>query len=195
MVKLTVDNMKKAHEELQDIFERKNADYGNSFEESLDKHGLIAAVVRMEDKMSRITNLSRTYAEQMVHDESIIDTLKDLSNYALMAAVWFEQQEKLDEDGLLYLEDCNPLLKELMYDLMEYNQDIIIDNSIKVINSETLSFKTRYARFQPLYNWFNKYNLKKLKYVLTYNMNVEEGTYTITISIFKNEGKDVEIKC
>ena len=194
MVKLTVDNMKKAHEELQDIFERKNADYGNSFEESLDKHGLIAAIVRMEDKMSRISKLSETYAVQMVHDESIIDTLKDLSNYALMAAVWFEQQEKLDEDGLLYLEDCNPLLKEFIYDLMEYNEAYIIDRSIEVIDSETISFKTRYAQFQPFYNWFNKYNFKKPNYVLTYNMNIEEGTYTNTISIFKNKGKDVEIK-
>lgn len=91
MTKLTAQKMHDAHKELQDIFVKKNTDYGNSFEESLEKHGLIAAIVRMEDKMSRLNTLSKNGA--LVKDESIIDTLKDLSNYALMTAVWLEQDE------------------------------------------------------------------------------------------------------
>lgn len=91
MTKLTPQNMHDAHKELQEIFVNKNTDYGNSFEESLNKHGLIAAIVRMEDKMSRLNTLSKN--EALVKDESIIDTLKDLSNYALMTAVWLEQDE------------------------------------------------------------------------------------------------------
>lgn len=89
MTKLTAQRMHDAHKELQEIFVKKNTDYGNSFEESLEKHGLIAAIVRMEDKMSRLNTLSKN--EALVKDESIIDTLKDLSNYALMSAVWLEQ--------------------------------------------------------------------------------------------------------
>lgn len=89
MTKLTSQKMHDAHKELQEIFVKKNTDYGNSFEESLEKHGLIAAIVRMEDKMSRLNTLSKN--EALVKDESIIDTLKDLSNYALMSAVWLEQ--------------------------------------------------------------------------------------------------------
>ena len=89
MTKLTAQRMHDAHKELQEIFVKKNTDYGNSFEESLEKHGLIAAIVRMEDKMSRLNTLSKQ--EALVSDESIIDTLKDLSNYALMSAVWLEQ--------------------------------------------------------------------------------------------------------
>lgn len=88
-LKLTAQRMHDAHKELQEIFVKKNTDYGNSFEESLEKHGLIAAIVRMEDKMSRLNTLSKN--EALVKDESIIDTLKDLSNYALMSAVWLEQ--------------------------------------------------------------------------------------------------------
>lgn len=95
--KLSLEAIKNAHAELTDIFERKNKDYGNSFEESLEKHGLIAAVVRMEDKMLRLTNLSKNESEQFVNDESLIDTLKDLSNYALMTAVWLEQTQLLKE--------------------------------------------------------------------------------------------------
>lgn len=92
MIKLTAQKMHDAHKELQEIFVKKNTDYGNSFEESLEKHGLIAAIVRMEDKMSRLNTLSKQ--EALVSDESLIDTLKDLSNYALMSAVWLEQTKK-----------------------------------------------------------------------------------------------------
>lgn len=92
MTKLTAQKMHDAHKELQDIFVKKNTDYGNSFEESLEKHGLIAAIVRMEDKMSRLNTLSKQ--EALVTDESLIDTLKDLSNYALMSAVWLEGTKK-----------------------------------------------------------------------------------------------------
>lgn len=92
MIKLTAQKMHDAHKELQEIFVKKNTDYGNSFEESLEKHGLIAAIVRMEDKMSRLNTLSNQ--EALVTDESLIDTLKDLSNYALMSAVWLEETKK-----------------------------------------------------------------------------------------------------
>ena len=97
-LKLTPQNMHDAHKELQEIFVKKNTDYGNSFEESLEKHGLIAAIVRMEDKMSRLNTLSKN--DVLVKDESIIDTLKDLSNYALMTAVWLEagQEVKIPVD-------------------------------------------------------------------------------------------------
>lgn len=93
MNKLTPQKMHDAHKELQEIFVKKNTDYGNSFEESLEKYGLIAAIVRMEDKMSRLNTLSKN--EALVKDESIIDTLKDLSNYALMSAVWLEHGEEV----------------------------------------------------------------------------------------------------
>lgn len=92
MTKLTPQKMHDGHKELQEIFVKKNTDYGNSFEESLEKHGLIAAIVRMEDKMSRLNTLSKQ--EALVTDESLIDTLKDLSNYALMSAVWLEGTKK-----------------------------------------------------------------------------------------------------
>lgn len=92
-MKVNPTNMKEAHYELLSIFEKKNADYGNSFEESLEKHGIIAAIVRMEDKMGRLNSLTKKGAEQKVSDESLVDTLKDLSNYALMTAVWLEEEK------------------------------------------------------------------------------------------------------
>ena len=68
-----------------EIFKQKNKAYGNSFESSLDKHGIVAALVRMDDKMERLATLNKMGSAQ-VGDESIIDTATDLGNYALMLA-------------------------------------------------------------------------------------------------------------
>ena len=69
----------------------KNHDYGNSFEQSLDKFGLVASIVRIGDKMNRIESLSKKEAE--VKDESIKDTLLDLANYAIMTVMWLSKQQ------------------------------------------------------------------------------------------------------
>lgn len=107
MTKITKENMQNAHDELLQTFVDKNADYGNSFESSLEEYGLIAALIRMEDKMGRLRTLIKSEAK--VKDESISDTLRDLSNYALMASVWFDHtndsKDELDEqiEGLTEL--------------------------------------------------------------------------------------------
>lgn len=76
---------------LADTYERKNHDYGNSFDKSLDKFGITAAVVRLGDKMNRIESLIKKEAK--VNDESIKDTLADLANYAIMTIMWLENNE------------------------------------------------------------------------------------------------------
>ena len=78
-------------QELTETYKKKNADYGNSFENSLDKHGLIAGIVRMDDKMSRLISLN-SKNEQQVLDESLRDTLMDLANYAIMSVMWLDEQ-------------------------------------------------------------------------------------------------------
>lgn len=77
------------------IYQAKNQDYGNSFEKSLDKFGLIASVIRLNDKMNRIESLSRTEAK--VVDESIADTLLDLANYAIMTVIWLRKNRVNEE--------------------------------------------------------------------------------------------------
>ena len=123
-MKVNPTNMKEAHDELLSIFEKKNADYGNSFEESLEKHGIIAAIVRMEDKMGRLNSLTKPGSKQKVSDESLVDTLKDLSNYALMTAVWLEEgttSSKKDRPPLVEWANLSPdgaNLKACISDLM-----------------------------------------------------------------------------
>ena len=87
-MKINTNSMKKVYEELFNTFCKKNHDYGNSFELSLDKHGLVAGVVRMEDKMNRLSTLVDSDTDSQIASESLVDTLMDLSNYAAMSACW-----------------------------------------------------------------------------------------------------------
>lgn len=77
------------------IYQAKNQDYGNSFEKSLYKFGLVASIIRLSDKMNRIEVLSQTKAK--VKDESIEDTLLDLANYAIMTVIWLRKSRVNEE--------------------------------------------------------------------------------------------------
>ena len=77
-------------EELNAIYCRKNADYGDSFGETFRKLGIISAVTRITDKVNRLQSLCVHSAQ--VQDESVRDTLYDLANYAIMTAIEMEVQ-------------------------------------------------------------------------------------------------------
>lgn len=72
-------------DEMHDTYERKNHDYGNSFSKTFEEFGVVAAAVRMNDKMERIKSLLKSEAQ--VKGESLRDTLMDLANYAVMTVV------------------------------------------------------------------------------------------------------------
>lgn len=76
-----------AYKHLVSVYEAKNSDYGNSFEECCNKFGLVSAVVRMNDK------------KDMKVNESLVDTLLDLANYAVMTAVWLNNND-VSRDGV-----------------------------------------------------------------------------------------------
>lgn len=54
-------------------------------------------LVRITDKLSRISNLLKKEAE--VKDESILDTLQDLSNYSMIMRVYLESKK---DDKILF---------------------------------------------------------------------------------------------
>ena len=78
-------------EQMHDIYIKKNHDYGNSFDKSIDELGIIAAVTRMSDKIERLKSLVKKEAE--VKDESFTDTVLDLANYAVMTAMYLKNHE------------------------------------------------------------------------------------------------------
>lgn len=79
--------------EMYEIYKAKNADYGDSVHDTFLKYGLLSFLVRMEDKISRLRSLTlKGKKEQRVKNESILDTLKDLANYAILAIIELEEQ-------------------------------------------------------------------------------------------------------
>lgn len=76
-------------EEINDLYDRKNHDYGDSFHQTFVEEGMAMARIRLGDKFNRFKTLSRG-GDQKVNDESIRDTLIDLANYAIMTVVEME---------------------------------------------------------------------------------------------------------
>ncbi len=85
----------KIFEEMFSTYVKKNADYGNSFEKSIEKFGLVASAVRLSDKLERFSNLICNDAQ--VKDESIEDTLLDMANYAAMTVLYLRKTRKDNE--------------------------------------------------------------------------------------------------
>lgn len=84
--------------ELYETFCAKNRDYGNAFEKSLDKAGIISAYTRMSDKWSRFENATLKADKLYVDDERVRDTLMDLANYAIMTVAWLDKGAKELDD-------------------------------------------------------------------------------------------------
>ena len=64
------------------VYEAKNNDYGNSAHRTYEEFGEVALVIRISDKLSRLKTLLS--GEQMVKDESVLDTIGDAVTYLCM---------------------------------------------------------------------------------------------------------------
>ena len=72
-----------------ELFKKKNADYGDAFA----KFGTIGVLMRIEDKIQRSLSITKK-GITLVDDERIRDTLIDLHNYAAMAIMLLDEDEK-----------------------------------------------------------------------------------------------------
>lgn len=79
-------------DEMAKTYEKKNADYNDSFGISVRKYGNIAALTRVSDKFNRIENLILNGNAQ-VKDESLLDSLKDLACYCVMTVMAIENSD------------------------------------------------------------------------------------------------------
>ena len=89
-------------EKLKNTFLKKNHDYGSSVKKNYDKfesygknEGLKYVFGRIAEKHDRLENLIYGDHPNQVIDESIEDTLLDMANYAILAAVSL-QEHKVD---------------------------------------------------------------------------------------------------
>jgi NTP pyrophosphatase (non-canonical NTP hydrolase) len=88
-----MEEIKKIAQEIADLVERKNRDYGNSFDKTLEEYGNVAYLLRVEDKISRLKSLTWGNNPQRVSDESIEDTLKDIVGYTLLMINYLRSKE------------------------------------------------------------------------------------------------------
>lgn len=84
-------------QQMCEIHSSKNVDYGGgnplgNFLEcaEIDVPPVIGIMVRLGDKWSRIKSLLKQGGVGQVKDESIIDTLMDMANYAILMAVMYK---------------------------------------------------------------------------------------------------------
>lgn len=88
-----IEKFEKITQAMLEIYKVKNANYGSSFDKSLDEDGLIVSKIRIGDKFNRFVSLLKKDSMGTV-DESIYDTLLDLANYAILTIMWLENKEE-----------------------------------------------------------------------------------------------------
>lgn len=70
---------------LGELYQKKNHDYDDAFAKRFAKRGMIYPVDKMQEKLDRVEALSRQ--SQSVEGESMMDSLMDLANYAIMTLI------------------------------------------------------------------------------------------------------------
>ena len=71
----------------RNLFEKKNNDYGNSFQD----YGLIGILVRLNDKINRLKMIYSLLDNEnncLVNDERFEDTINDLYNYTIIGLMY-----------------------------------------------------------------------------------------------------------
>jgi len=84
-----VEQLESIQKRAKELFEKKNADYGDAFA----TYGIVGVLVRIQDKIQRCISLTKR-GIQLVDDESLDDTLIDLHNYAAMGMMIKEENPK-----------------------------------------------------------------------------------------------------
>lgn len=85
-VKWDVAEFEKITKQMFETYKKKNADYGNSFDDLFDEFGMTSALIRMKDKYNRLKSITEKKDIQ-VKDESVEDTLLDLANYCILTVL------------------------------------------------------------------------------------------------------------
>ena len=109
-----------------ELFTKKNRDYGDSFA----TYGSIGVIVRMGDKISRLTSITKN-GIQLINNESVRDTLIDLHNYSAMAVMLMDEKEKL--------QNLSEEVKRVSFLTGEPKKDIIVNQEI-IDNIKKLNF-------------------------------------------------------
>lgn len=99
--------------ELNEIYNKKNNDYGHSFGKTRKKNKN-AIVVRLADKFYRLENLLNGHKAE-VKEESVLDTLMDMANYCIMELIEYkvdEMESKQEKEKTQFKPDSEKIKKD-----------------------------------------------------------------------------------
>lgn len=78
--------------EMLATYNKKNADYGNSFSETIQEFGFVPAIARINDKVKRMKNIVKGQ-KMNIENESLRDALLDTSVYCVLTIMELDNQK------------------------------------------------------------------------------------------------------
>lgn len=147
--KAKVKRFREIVNELADLYEKKNQNYGDSFGQMYETLGPISGLVPLHNKLDRITNLVKGDSN---HFESIEDNLRDLANYAIMNLIEMEYAKRSNQTGwwnspgqrpTSTKEEPDPVQAIKFWEDTDYNKEIhrLIDDLAKNLVVRRSQFK------------------------------------------------------
>ena len=122
--------------DMADLYEKKNSNYGDSFGQLFEELGPTAGLVPLWNKLHRATSLVKGNKNNF---ESLEDTLKDLACYAIMNLIEMEAQKDKEinsvEELKKYITAPNTIL--------EGNRDIGFGDPIPTVTDPCESCETK----------------------------------------------------
>lgn len=112
---MRIDNVEQFRDILEsmgDLYERKNADYGNAIEKAIHEFGYVYSACMLFNKLERFKNLIKQDDFEGRVGESLVDTLLDMANYAVETArvmqcdlEFVREMDRLDEEAQFIVEE------------------------------------------------------------------------------------------
>lgn len=109
-----------------ELFKKKNTDYGDSFAQ----FGPIGVIIRMQDKINRLANISKTNIT-LVESESLRDTLIDLHNYSAMAIMLLDEKDKHNDKEI-----TNEITNKKITTTASVGHELYLEDNINKLTNE-----------------------------------------------------------
>jgi hypothetical protein len=95
-MKDNVEKFREVAEQICNLYEKKDAAYGDSFGKTYHILGVVSAATRISDKYNRLCNLVKNPNIDNL-GESLTDTLMDLAAYSIMTIVKLNDNEQQNQ--------------------------------------------------------------------------------------------------
>lgn len=127
------------------LYESKNADYGNAADKLYESYGLTYYLIMLEQKLLRLKNLYNK--TDKANNESIEDSLLDMSNYAILAVESMRKNAKQMSENPTFnkADKANKVSNEsqnAIFDMTDYSRTLtstLLAEDVKP-KSENLTF-------------------------------------------------------